>query len=74
MPDNLQPADPLNPYADYSFQQMFAFLKDHDYGHAGRIRLLELRHGFAGGAAGEPGNDDVRRPAGQPHLEALRHG
>ena len=29
LPDNLQPADLTNPYADYTFQQMFAFLKDH---------------------------------------------
>jgi D-alanyl-D-alanine-carboxypeptidase/D-alanyl-D-alanine-endopeptidase len=29
LPDNLQPADMLNPYADYSFKQIFAFLKDH---------------------------------------------
>jgi D-alanyl-D-alanine-carboxypeptidase/D-alanyl-D-alanine-endopeptidase len=29
LPDNIQPADELNPYADYSFKQIFAFLKDH---------------------------------------------
>lgn len=29
LPDNLRPADIANPYADYTFQQMFAFLKDH---------------------------------------------
>jgi CubicO group peptidase (beta-lactamase class C family) len=26
MPDNLSPSDPLNPYADYTFTQMFEFL------------------------------------------------
>ena len=29
LPDNLQPADLTNPYADYTYQQMYAFLKDH---------------------------------------------
>lgn len=29
LPDNLQPADWMNPYADYTFKQIFAFLKDH---------------------------------------------
>ena len=29
LPDNLRPADIANPYADYTFQQMFAFLKEH---------------------------------------------
>jgi D-alanyl-D-alanine-carboxypeptidase/D-alanyl-D-alanine-endopeptidase len=29
LPDNIQPADVMNPYADYSFKQIFAFLKDH---------------------------------------------
>jgi CubicO group peptidase (beta-lactamase class C family) len=30
LPDNLQPADIKNPYSDYSFKQMYAFLKDHE--------------------------------------------
>lgn len=30
LPDNLQLADPMNPYADYTFNQMYAFLKDHE--------------------------------------------
>ena len=29
LPDNMRPADIANPYADYTFQQMFAFLKEH---------------------------------------------
>jgi CubicO group peptidase (beta-lactamase class C family) len=29
LPDNLQPADPMNPYADYTPRQMSTFLKDH---------------------------------------------
>jgi D-alanyl-D-alanine-carboxypeptidase/D-alanyl-D-alanine-endopeptidase len=29
LPDNIQPADVMNPYADYSFKQIFAFLKNH---------------------------------------------
>lgn len=29
LPGNLHPADIANPYADYTFQQMFAFLKEH---------------------------------------------
>jgi D-alanyl-D-alanine-carboxypeptidase/D-alanyl-D-alanine-endopeptidase len=29
LPDNIQPADVMNPYADYSFKQIFSFLKDH---------------------------------------------
>ncbi len=31
LPDNLKPADPMNPYADYTFGQMFSFLKDYTY-------------------------------------------
>ena len=30
LPDNMQPADLRNPYADYTFQQMYAFLTDHE--------------------------------------------
>lgn len=29
LPDNLQPTDLTNPYADYTFRQMYAFLKQH---------------------------------------------
>ncbi|HEX5471819.1 MAG TPA: serine hydrolase [Lacipirellulaceae bacterium] len=29
LPDNMQPADPMNPYADYTFKQMFEFLKEY---------------------------------------------
>jgi serine-type D-Ala-D-Ala carboxypeptidase/endopeptidase len=29
LPDNIQPSDVMNPYADYSFKQIFAFLKNH---------------------------------------------
>ena len=29
MPNNFRPADPRNPYADYSAERMFAFLADH---------------------------------------------
>ncbi len=29
MPDNFKPANPLNPYADYTVEQMFAFLNGH---------------------------------------------
>ena len=30
LPDNLRPADPENPYADYSTTQMFEFLSQHE--------------------------------------------
>jgi len=30
LPDDFQPADPTNPYADYTFQQIFAFLKEYE--------------------------------------------
>ncbi len=30
LPDNFQPADFMNPYADYTYKQVFAFLKDHE--------------------------------------------
>jgi serine-type D-Ala-D-Ala carboxypeptidase/endopeptidase len=29
LPDNLKPADPTNPYADYTGRLLYAFLKDH---------------------------------------------
>ncbi|MGY3617763.1 serine hydrolase [Bradyrhizobium sp. USDA 10063] len=29
MPDNFQPADPSNPYADYSVEQLYSFLSGH---------------------------------------------
>lgn len=29
LPDNFQPADPANPYADYTFANMFEFVKNH---------------------------------------------
>jgi serine-type D-Ala-D-Ala carboxypeptidase/endopeptidase len=29
MPDNFKPADPLNPYADYTIEQMYLFLNGH---------------------------------------------
>lgn len=30
MPDNFNPADPANPYADYSVAQLYEFLSDHE--------------------------------------------
>jgi CubicO group peptidase (beta-lactamase class C family) len=30
LPDNIKPADQMNPYADYTFQQMYAFLRNHE--------------------------------------------
>jgi CubicO group peptidase (beta-lactamase class C family) len=30
LPDNFHPADPANPYADYTPERMYAFLGDHD--------------------------------------------
>jgi len=30
MPSNMRPADPSNPYADYTPQQMYSFLSDHE--------------------------------------------
>ncbi|QEG32930.1 serine hydrolase [Bythopirellula goksoeyrii] len=30
LPDDLQPADPKNPYAGYSYRQMHTFLKEHE--------------------------------------------
>jgi CubicO group peptidase (beta-lactamase class C family) len=30
LPDNMDPADPSNPYADYSVEQMYAFLSGHE--------------------------------------------
>lgn len=30
IPDNFHPADPTNPYADYTPEHMYAFLSDHD--------------------------------------------
>ena len=30
MPDNFKPADPLNPYADYTVEQMYVFLNGHE--------------------------------------------
>lgn len=33
MPDNFAPADPLNPYADYTVDQMYAFLSSYSLKH-----------------------------------------
>ena len=30
MPDNFKPVDPLNPYADYTVEQMYVFLNGHE--------------------------------------------
>ena len=30
MPDNFRPADPRNPYADYTVEQMYAFVSGHE--------------------------------------------
>lgn len=32
LPDNLDPADPTNPYADYTVAQLYAFLSSHELG------------------------------------------
>ena len=32
LPDNLDPADPANPYADYTVAQLYAFLSSHELG------------------------------------------
>ena len=33
LPDNMAPADPANPYADYTVKQMYAFLKEAKLNH-----------------------------------------
>ena len=34
MPDNFAPADPNNPYADYSVQRMYDYLSAHELARA----------------------------------------
>ncbi|HVT28186.1 MAG TPA: serine hydrolase [Lacipirellulaceae bacterium] len=49
LPDNMQPADPMNPYADYTFKQMFEFLKGYKLSRApGQYEYSNLGVGLLG--------------------------
>ena len=66
MPTNFSPKDPANPYADYSFEHMYAFLSGYqltrDIGSA--VRVLELRRRPAGPRADAADALDRLRSAG----------
>lgn len=49
IPENAQPADVMNPYADYTYKQLFAFLKDHQLRRApGEYEYSNLGMGLLG--------------------------
>jgi CubicO group peptidase (beta-lactamase class C family) len=49
LPDNLAPADPLNPYADYTPERMYDFLRGHKLRHApGKYEYSNLAMGLLG--------------------------
>jgi CubicO group peptidase (beta-lactamase class C family) len=50
MPDNFQPEDPRNPYADYAVQQMYEFLTEHklDQKPGAKYEYSNLGYGLLG--------------------------
>ena len=60
LPDNLDPADPENPYADYGLGRLFAFLASHelarDIGEA--VEYSNLGVGLLGNALARHGDTD----------------
>lgn len=72
MPDNFHPADPANPYADYTPEQMYAFLSGHELTRdiGSKMEYSNLGVGLLGHAlalrAGKPYEDLVVERICQP--------
>jgi CubicO group peptidase (beta-lactamase class C family) len=73
MPDNMEPADPYNPYADYSVAQMYAFLSalpDREAGAA--YQYSNIGYGLLGHALARAGNSGYDQLVRERILGPLR--
>jgi CubicO group peptidase (beta-lactamase class C family) len=73
MPDNMDPADPSNPYADYSVAQMYAFLsgsRDRETGAA--YHYSNIGYGLLGHALARAANSEYDRLVRERILAPLR--
>lgn len=73
MPDNFAPADPNNPYADYSVEQLYAFLNGHELARDvgaefeySNLGMGLLGHALLGRAAGTDIQTLIRRRVLEP--------
>jgi D-alanyl-D-alanine-carboxypeptidase/D-alanyl-D-alanine-endopeptidase len=66
LPDNLKPANPADPYADYGPEQLEAFLKEHGVGRPAKTEFLysNLGMGLLGFA--------LAQKAGMPYAEMIQ--
>ncbi len=74
LPDNMSPADPTNPYADYSVEQMYAFLSgyelqrdigsQYEYSNFGTGLLGHVLAGVGGGSYQEVVRERILEPLG----------
>ena len=60
MPGNFRPADPVNPYADYGDDDLYAFMREHGVGKPDTPQFLYSNLGFAllGEALAKRANSD----------------
>lgn len=60
MPGNFRPADPVNPYADYGDDDLYAFMREHGVGKPATPQFLYSNLGFAllGEALAKRANSD----------------
>lgn len=68
LPSNMAPADRSNPYADYSVQQLYAFLSEHEL-----RRDIGSKYEYSNLAVGLLGHA-LSRAAGASYEDALRQG
>ncbi|HEX5726522.1 MAG TPA: serine hydrolase domain-containing protein, partial [Longimicrobiaceae bacterium] len=73
LPDNFTPADPTNPYADYSVEQLYAFLNHHQLRRdiGAEFEYSNLGMGLLGHALGRAAGTNVQTLIRQRILEPL---
>ncbi|HEX5726370.1 MAG TPA: serine hydrolase, partial [Longimicrobiaceae bacterium] len=73
LPDNFAPADPTNPYADYSLEQLYAFLDNHQLRRdiGAEFEYSNLGMGLLGHALGRAAGTNIQTLIRQRILEPL---
>ncbi|MBW3569924.1 MAG: serine hydrolase [Gemmatimonadetes bacterium] len=73
MPDNFAPADSANPYADYSVEQLYAFLNGHELRRdiGAEYEYSNLAMGLLGHALGRAAGTNIQTLIRQRILEPL---
>ena len=73
MPDNFAPADPANPFADYTVEQLYAFLNGHQLTRdiGAEFEYSNLAMGLLGHALGRAAGTNIQTLIRQRILEPL---